>query len=162
VPALDEAGVGSSGSLRQKLEQHRSNAVCASCHDRMDTLGFGLENFDAIGRYRTHDGDFEIDSSGEMPSGERFVTPVELAGVLETQTTEFVRCLTEKLLTYSLGRGLERADRRTVDGVVARAAESENRFQTLIREIVESMPFQMRRGEAAAAAGASTEELARR
>jgi hypothetical protein len=147
VPSLDENGVGTSGSLRQKLEQHRSNPVCASCHQRMDTLGFGLENYDAIGRWRSEDGDFPIDSSGTMPDGETFNGPEEMTKVLEEQMPDFVRCLTEKMLTYSLGRGLERFDRRTVEGIVKRVGEEDNRFQALVHEIVESLPFTMRRGE---------------
>ena len=148
VPALDDSGVGSSGSLREKLEQHRANPVCASCHDRMDTLGFGLENYDAIGRWRTEDGDFPIDASGTLPSGETFEGPEGLTAVLETQIQDFVRCLSEKMLTYSLGRGLERYDRRTVDRIVKSVSEDDNRFQALVHEIVESLPFTMRRGEA--------------
>ncbi len=148
VPALDDSGVGSSGSLREKLEQHRANPVCASCHDRMDTLGFGLENYDAIGRWRSEDGDFPIDSSGTLPSGETFDGPEGLTAILESQIEDFVRCLTEKMLTYSLGRGLEQYDRRTLDRIVERVGEDDNRFQALVHEIVGSLPFTMRRGEA--------------
>ncbi|MCB1020730.1 MAG: DUF1592 domain-containing protein [Bryobacterales bacterium] len=146
VPALDD-GPQSTGSLRERLEQHRSNPVCASCHDRMDALGFGLENYDAIGRWRTEDGDYPIDSSGTLPSGETFEGPQGLTAVLETQMTDFARCLTEKMLTYSLGRGLERYDRRTIDQILKNVAADGNHFQTLVHEIVESLPFTMRRGE---------------
>ncbi|MEZ5365010.1 MAG: DUF1588 domain-containing protein [Bryobacterales bacterium] len=146
VPALDD-GRQATGSLRERLEQHRANPVCASCHDRMDALGFGLENYDAIGRWRTEDGDYPIDSSGTLPSGETFEGPQGLTAVLETQMTDFARCLTEKMLTYSLGRGLERYDRRTVDQILKNVAADGNHFQTLVHEIVESLPFTMRRGE---------------
>ena len=82
-----------------------------------------------------------------MPTGEEFVGPEQMTDVLKAQIPDFIRCLTEKMLTYSLGRGLERFDRRTVDGVIKRVGEDENRFQTLVHEIVESLPFTMRRGE---------------
>ena len=112
VPALDEASVGNSGSMRQQLEKHRSNPVCASCHSRMDVLGFGLENYDGIGKWRTADGKFNIDSSGTLPNGKSFTSPAELRVLLKDSLPEFARCLTEKMLTYSLGRGVERFDRR--------------------------------------------------
>ncbi|MFN3325829.1 MAG: DUF1592 domain-containing protein [Bryobacteraceae bacterium] len=147
VPALDEESVGSSGSLRQQLEKHRSNAVCASCHNRMDALGFGLENYDAIGQWRTMDGKFPVDSSGTLPNGKSFSSPAEMRIVLKDELSDFGRCMTEKMLTYALGRGLERYDRRTIEGIGRKLAESGYRFQTLIHEIVHSMPFQMRRGE---------------
>ena len=146
VPSLDE-GPQATGSLRERLEQHRANPVCASCHDRMDAIGFGLENYDAIGRWRTEDGGHPIDSSGTLPSGETFAGPEALTGVLETQMTDFARCLTEKMLTYSLGRGLERFERRTVDSIVKKVAADGNHFQTLVHQIVDSLPFTMRRGE---------------
>ena len=146
VPSLDE-GPQATGSLRERLEQHRANPVCASCHDRMDAIGFGLENYDAIGRWRTEDDGHSIDSSGTLPSGESFAGPEELTGVLETQMTDFARCLTEKMLTYSLGRGLERFDRRTVDSILETVEADGSRFQTLVHQIVDSLPFTKRRGE---------------
>lgn len=148
VPALDEESVGSAGSLRQQLEKHRSNAVCASCHSRMDVLGFGLENYDATGKWRTVDGKFPVDSSGTLPNGKSFTNPAEMRALLLTDLPDFTRCLTEKMLTYSLGRGLERYDRKTVENITRKLAASEYRFQTLIYEIVRSLPFQQRRGEA--------------
>ena len=147
VPALDEASVGTAGSMRQQLEKHRSNAVCASCHSRMDVLGFGLENYDATGKWRTADGKFNIDSTGTLPNGKSFANPAELRTLLKSDMSEFSRCLTEKMLTYSLGRGLERYDRKAVDEITRRLTESDYRFQTLIYEIVHSLPFQQRRGE---------------
>ena len=147
VPSLDEAAVGSAGSLRQQLEKHRSNAMCASCHSRMDVLGFGLENYDAIGRWRTKDGKFEIDSSGTLPNGKSFKGPDEMRKLLLADVPEFSRCLTEKMLTYSLGRGLERFDRRTLEDLNKKLAAADYRFQTLLFEIVKSLPFQQRRGE---------------
>jgi hypothetical protein len=147
VPALDEEAVGSAGSLRQQLEKHRSNAICASCHSRMDVLGFGLENYDAIGKWRTMDGKFPVDSSGTLPNGKSFTSPGELRVLLKDDMGEFARCITEKMLTYSLGRGLERYDRSTVKGLTTKLAAADFRFQTLVMEIVKSLPFQSRRGE---------------
>jgi len=147
VPSLDEEAVGNKGSLRQQLEQHRSNAICASCHARMDVLGFGLENYDAIGRWRTMDGKFPIDVSGTFPNGKSFTTPAGMRKLLVDNLQDFTRCITEKMLTYALGRGLERYDRRTVNGIVKAVATDEYKFQTLISEVVRSLPFQNRRGE---------------
>lgn len=147
VPALDESSVGNTGSLRQQLEKHRANAVCASCHNRMDTLGFGLENYDAIGRWRTMDGKFQVDSSGTFPNGKSFTTPAEMRTLLKDDIESFSRGLTEKMLTYALGRGLERYDRKTVEGINRTLAAGGYRFQTLIHEVVRSLPFQSRRGE---------------
>ena len=149
VPVLDEAAVGSTGSLRQQLEKHRSNPLCASCHSRMDVLGFGLENYDAGGKWRTLDGKFPVDSSGTLPSGKSFSSPAELRVLLKEELPDFARCLTEKMLTYSLGRGLEHYDRKTVDEINRKLAASGYRFQKLIQEIVQSLPFQSRRGETA-------------
>jgi hypothetical protein len=147
VPALDEEAVGSAVSLRQGLEKHRSNAVCSSCHSKMDPLGFGLENYDAIGKWRTMDGKFPVDASGVLPSGKTFSQPSEMREVLKEELPDFARCITEKLLTYALGRGLERYDKRTVDEITRKMAESGYRFQPLIHDIVRSLPFQSRRGE---------------
>jgi mono/diheme cytochrome c family protein len=147
VPNLDEEAVGNSGSLRQQLEKHRSNSVCASCHSRMDPLGFGLENYDAIGAWRTKDGKFDIDSGGTLPNGKSFTKPAELKTILLADKDEFTRCLAEKLLTYALGRGLERFDRPAVQSITRRTAAEGYRFSSLVLSIVESMPFRMRRGE---------------
>jgi hypothetical protein len=147
VANLDEEAVGNTGSLRQQLEQHRTNAICASCHSRMDPLGFGLENYDAVGSWRTADGKFAIDSAGVLPNGKSFTRPAELKAILKADKDEFTRCLTEKLLTYALGRGLERFDRPAVQSITRRTAAEGYRFSSLIRSIVESMPFQSRRGE---------------
>jgi len=147
VPALDEESVGNAGSMRQQLEKHRSNPTCASCHARMDVLGFGLENYDAIGRWRTADGKFPIDVGGTLPNGKSFATPAEMNELLNAELPEFARCLTEKILTYALGRGLERYDRRTVDEIQRKLAATGYRFETLVLETARSLPFQSRRGE---------------
>jgi mono/diheme cytochrome c family protein len=147
VPRLDEEKIGTAASLRQQLEAHRKNATCASCHVRMDPLGFGLENYDAIGAWRTQDGPFPIDASGKLPDGRAFAGPAELKQVLMGDKPVFAQALTDKMLTYALGRGLERADRRTVKAIAGRVAETDYRFSSLVLEIVNSLPFQMRRGE---------------
>ena len=147
VPNLDEAKVGSSASLRQQLEEHRKNTVCASCHARMDPLGFGLENFDAVGAWRTQDGKFPIDASGTLPDGRQFRGPQELKAILKADRDAFAHGITEKLLTYALGRGLERYDRPTMKKIAGRVAADNYRFSGLVLEIVQSLPFQMRRGD---------------
>jgi mono/diheme cytochrome c family protein len=149
VPPLDEQAVGTTTSLRKQMEAHRTNAICASCHSRMDPLGFALENYDAIGKWRTMDGSFPVDSSGVLAGGRKFSTPAEMRQILITQRLpEFSRTLTQKLLTYALGRGLERYDRPTVRDITTKVAASGYGFQTLVREVVRSLPFQSRRGEA--------------
>jgi mono/diheme cytochrome c family protein len=148
VPVLDEGAVGNTGTLRQQLEKHRSNPTCAACHNRMDVLGFGLENYDAIGRWRTMDGKFQIDVSGTFPNGKSFVSPAEMRTLLKGELPDFARCLTGKMLTYGLGRGLERYDRRTVNDITRKLEASGYQFQTLIYEVTKSLPFQSRRGEA--------------
>ncbi len=105
VPRLDESAVGKTTTLREQMEVHRKNPTCASCHRRMDPLGFGLENFDAIGEWRTVDGKFAVDPTGQLPDGRKFNGPVELAAILECRARAFTRALTSKLLTYALGRG---------------------------------------------------------
>jgi hypothetical protein len=144
VPPLDESKVGQSASLRQQMEAHRKSAVCASCHSRMDPLGFGLENFNAIGAWRTEDGNFPVDASGVLPDGRTFRTPAELKVLLKQDKDIFARALIEKLLIYALGRGLERYDRPTVGGITAQLPSGGYRFSTLVLGIVNSLPFQMR------------------
>jgi hypothetical protein len=147
VPNLDEAKAAQAASLRQQLEAHRTDPTCASCHARMDPLGFALENFDAIGRWRAEDAGAPIDASASLPDGRSFRGPSELRKALIQDREEFAACLTEKLLTYALGRGLERYDRPTVRRIVRRLPAGEYRFSSLVMEVVSSLPFQMRRGE---------------
>lgn len=147
VPDLKETKVASSATLRERLELHRADASCAVCHDRIDPLGFGLENYDAIGAWRTHDGEAPIDASGELPDGTTFNGPRELKRMLLGRSEEFTYCLTEKMLTYALGRGLERFDRNAVEAIRDDVARNDYRFSALVLGIVKSMPFQMRRGE---------------
>jgi hypothetical protein len=148
VPNLDESKIGVAGSVRQQFEAHRANPVCASCHMRMDPLGFALENYDAIGRWRTHEGKFPIDASGVMPDGRKFDGAAGMKQVLLGDRDQFARALTEKLLTYGLGRGLERYDRPAVQSICRRLQAKNYRFSALVLGIVESLPFQMRRGDA--------------
>src|SRR5207302_8285035 len=110
----------------------------------MDPLGFGLENFDAIGAWRTQDGKFPVDASGALPDGRSFQTPAELKALLKQDREAFVHGLVEKLLIYALGRGLERYDRPTVAAIAARLPSRDYRFSQLVLEIVKSLPFQMR------------------
>jgi mono/diheme cytochrome c family protein len=143
VPALDERPPGKSVSMRAQLEQHRANPNCASCHNRMDPLGFALENFDAIGRWRDNDGGLVIDSSGTLPDGRSFKGYKDLQTILKADPGAFTECLTEKLLTYALGRGLERGDRKAVRTIAQRVARANYRFSSLVLEIARSAPFQM-------------------
>jgi hypothetical protein len=145
VPNLDETKIGTAASMREQLEMHRKDPTCASCHRRMDPLGFGLENFDAVGAWRSADGKFPIDATGSLPDGRSFNGPEELRAILKADHQAFEQCLTAKLLTYALGRGLERYDKRTVSGIVSRLPEHEYRFSGLVLEIVNSLPFQSRR-----------------
>ncbi len=147
VPALDEKAVGTSMSQRQQMEAHRANAICASCHSRMDPLGFGLENFDAIGRWRTRDGKFDIDASGSLPDGKSFNGPGELKSYLAGQSAAFTEALTEKMLIYGLGRGLERPDKAVVKSIARRLSTDNYKFSSLVMGIAQSLPFQSRKGD---------------
>ena len=142
VPALDEAAVGAQRSMREQMEEHRKNPACASCHSRMDPLGFGLENFDAVGAWRTQDGKFAIDNTGLLPDGRSFTGPAGLSDLLVAEKDAFTRGLSEKLLTYALGRGLERFDRQVVNQIATAVAGNDYRFSTLVLQVVNSLPFQ--------------------
>ncbi len=148
VPELEEQanGPGSArGTLRQQMEQHRKDPACAVCHRKMDALGFGLEGFDAIGAFRTHEADgLPIDASGVLPTGQSFAGPAELKAVLRSKAAAFRRCLAEKLLTYAIGRGTEKADRFAVDEISDQAAMGGGTFSALALAIVKSDPFLMR------------------
>lgn len=145
VPNLSEEGIGTSVSVRQQLEKHRENPACASCHARMDPLGFALENFDAIGRWRTHDGKVPIDPAGALPDGRAIRGPVDLKRVLLEHKDDFTRGFTEALLTFALGRGVERYDRPALTAIGLRARNANYRFSSVVLGIVNSMPFQMKR-----------------
>ena len=149
VPALPDRGAGGRpASVRERLEQHRDNPVCASCHAPMDPLGFALENFDAIGKWRaTGAGGGPIDASGAFPDGTGFDGLAGLKAVLLSRHEQFVRTVTEKLATYALGRGLEHYDMPAVRRILREAAASDYTWSSLVLGIVESTPFQMRRSE---------------
>jgi len=147
VPPLDEKDIGVAVSHRAQLEAHRTNPICASCHNKMDPLGFGLENYDAVGRWRTKDGTIPIDATGTFPGGKTFSTPAELKVLLRSRMPQFTRSLAERMLTYALGRGVEPYDRLVVKELVARTAAGEYRIQALVQAIVASVPFEERRGE---------------
>lgn len=130
--------------LRERLEIHRSKPMCASCHSRMDPLGFALENFDGIGQWRSSDGKHKIDTRAELSTGEKFNGPTELKKILLQRKEQFARCLAEKMLTYGLGRGLDYYDRCAVDDIVTAMTKENYRFSGMVRAIVHSEPFQRR------------------
>jgi hypothetical protein len=147
IPPLEDANAGGGRSAREQLERHRSSPACAACHRNMDPLGFGLENYDAIGRWREQDGKFPVDVTGTLPDGQKFSTPGQMRTLLVSQLPQFSRTLSEKMLTYALGRGLKPFDRRAVDTIQRAVAADGYRFQTMVREVVHSLPFRSRRGE---------------
>jgi hypothetical protein len=147
VPQLDEAAVGTSMSLRQQMEKHRTNTICASCHARMDPLGFGLENFDAIGRWRDKDGAFPVDPSGTLPDGKTFNGPDQLKDILVANRDAFTQGMAEKMMIYALGRGLDSSDRPAVRAVAQQVAQNRYRISSMVLGIVNSVPFQQRKGD---------------
>jgi hypothetical protein len=133
--------------MRQRMEQHRANPACAVCHRSMDPLGFSLENFDGLGRWRdtTGPGSGPIDSSGVLPDGTKFDGPVGLRKVLMSKRDMFVETLTERLLVYALGRGAEEYDRPVIRKIVREASAHGQRWSDIILGIAKSAPFQMRK-----------------
>ena len=161
VPSLKENAVGSKTvlSMRAQMEEHRRNPACASCHKVMDPIGLALENFDAVGRWRAsepwmltvedqkwrpNEANAAIDAAGALPDGTPFVGPAGLKQALLAHPEQFVTTLTEKLMIYALGRGVEAYDRPAIRQVVRRAAANDQRFSSLVMGIVTSVPFQMR------------------
>jgi hypothetical protein len=146
IPALEDSGkkiAGRAPTVRESMVLHRSVASCAACHARMDPLGLALENFNALGRWRDKERAEPIDASGKLISGERFAEIKELKKILVNgHRREFYRCLTEKLLTYALGRGLESYDVGTVDTIVEKIEGVDGHASALIAGIIESTPFQ--------------------
>jgi hypothetical protein len=145
VPQLEEDAVGSAKNLREQLEKHRASAACASCHSRLDPLGFSLENFDGVGRYRAEEGGSPIDASGSMTNGTTVTGPAGLKKVILDRKDEFVEVMAGKLLTYALGRGLEYYDQPALRQIRREMAADNERFSSLVLEVVNSVPFQMRR-----------------
>jgi mono/diheme cytochrome c family protein len=150
VPALRENGEGAKPTtVRERIEAHRANPVCASCHAQMDPLGFALENFDAVGKFRTVDAEAKtpIDASGTLIDGQKFDGPAEFRRLLLTRQGDFVRTVTEKLMTYALGRGVEYYDMPVVRQILRDAAAHGNRWSAIVEGIVSSAPFQYRQAQ---------------
>ena len=148
VPELAAAQKASpTATLKEQLALHRENASCAICHRQMDPLGLGLENFDAVGRWREKDDGQVIDPEGSLPNGDKFKSPLELIQVLGGRKEDFHRALAGKMLTYATGRGLQYYDRCAVDDIIKNMRKSENRFSALVTEIVLSEPFRKKRGD---------------
>jgi mono/diheme cytochrome c family protein len=145
VPSLDDAKNGKKMTVREQMELHRKNPVCASCHTKMDPLGFSLENYDAVGKWRTGYAGSVVDASAVLPDGTKFEGPKGLQDILLSRKDQFVEALTERLMTYALARGVESYDMPAVRAVRAQAAKDDFRMQTIILGIVQSVPFSMRR-----------------
>jgi len=141
---LEEEKAGASSSTREMLERHRSNPACASCHSRMDPLGFSLENFDAIGQWRTTDGDAPIDASGVLLDGTKIDGPASLRAALLADREQFVKTVAGKLLSYAIGREIDYADAPAVRSIVRASAVDDYRWSSVILAVVKSVPFQMR------------------
>ncbi|MEJ6729168.1 MAG: DUF1592 domain-containing protein [Akkermansiaceae bacterium] len=144
IPSLDDVSVDASLSMRDKLAKHRADPACASCHDRMDPVGFALESFDAVGRWRDFENGAAIDISGGLPDGRTVTGLAELEEGLLEKPHLFARTISEKLLTFALGRGLEAHDAPAIREIVRRAAQDEYHFSAIILGITESVPFQQR------------------
>jgi len=145
IPSLNEDVKSQKMTMRERMEQHRTNPVCASCHKMMDPLGFALENFDGLGRWREVTGHSKIDASGEMPDGTKFSGPSGLRGILLSKRDAFLETFTERLLTYALGRGVEHYDQPAIREIVRESADDNHSWSAIILEIVRSAPFQQRK-----------------
>lgn len=143
----DDKKILSTKDLRKRMEAHRSKPDCKSCHARMDPIGFGMENYDAIGRWRTADDGTAIDSSGVLPDGKKFAGPAQLKGILMGRQDQFVRTLADRLLTYGIGRGLDHSDDCHLTTIVQAAKANGTRFQSLVVSVVQSDPFRKRSSE---------------
>jgi len=145
VPPLDDTKI--EGSLRQRMELHRKNPVCATCHSQIDPLGFALENFDAVGQFRATDGGAPVNPSGKLVDGTEFNGPASFRKALLTRGEAFRSTLAQNLLTYALGRGVETSDRPAVREILRHSGAAGDRWSSLVLAIVKSQPFQMRRAE---------------
>jgi hypothetical protein len=142
VPALKDAGEeGQPRSIRDRMEAHRRNPACAPCHARMDPLGFSLENYDALGKWRTESDGVPVEVAASLPDGFRFEGPSGLRALLVSHSDDFVRTFTERLLSYALGRVLESSDQPAIRQIAREAAAQDNRWSGLIMAIVRSTPF---------------------
>jgi len=145
IPALKEPEEGQKPrTMREQMAEHRTNPVCASCHKVMDPIGFALENFDAVGAWRTREAGGPIDASGQLADGTKVDGVVTLRNAVLSRPEVFVGTMTEKLLIYALGRGLSYADMPVVRVIVRDAARNDYRFSSLVLGVINSMPFQMR------------------
>jgi hypothetical protein len=142
-PSSDRAGAEQ--TMRQRMEEHRANPACASCHKMMDPIGFAMENFDGIGKWRLTESGQKVDASGVLVDGTKIASLTDLRQALVRYSPQFLRTLTEKLMTYGLGRGVESADMPVVRAIVHDAERNQYRFSSLILGIVKSEPFQMNR-----------------
>jgi hypothetical protein len=145
VPDLGSTTKGKALTIREQMQAHATNAVCASCHTKMDPFGFSLENYDAIGGWRDKDAGRLLDVSAVLPDGTKFEGPAGLQNVLLSRKDQFVEAFTERLMTYALGRGVEAYDMPAVRIVRDTAKENDYRMQSIILAIVQSTPFAMRR-----------------
>ncbi len=146
-PLKDNGSAGKVLTMRERMAEHRANPPCAGCHKLMDPVGFSLENFDAVGRWRTKDEGTPVDASGNLPDGIQFAAASGLRQALLSRPELFVTTMTEKLLTYALGRGPEYYDAAAVRKIVRDASSNDDRFSSLILGIVKSTPFEMRRSQ---------------
>jgi mono/diheme cytochrome c family protein len=166
VPDLKDNGVnGRVLTMRERMAEHRANPVCASCHARMDPIGFALENFDATGAWRTKDDDgSKVDASGALPDGTKFEGPGGLRSLLMAHPDRFIAAMSDKLLTYALGRSLGWSDEATLRKITRDAAKTNYKFSSMVMEIVKSVPFQMRQAgqqNVAAASGVEQRQASR-
>ena len=145
VPPLDAVPGGAKLTLREQMEIHRKSPICASCHSKMDPLGFSLENFDAVGAWRTTTAGKPVDPSGVLPDGTKFAGPTGLQGILLARKDQFVEAFTERLMVYALGRGVDAANQPAIRAIRAAAAKDDYRFDDIVLGIVQSIPFTMRR-----------------
>ncbi|MEZ6143066.1 MAG: DUF1592 domain-containing protein [Zavarzinella sp.] len=147
-PLKEDSAAVAAASLRERMIEHRKNPACANCHVKMDDMGFAFENFDAVGGFRTKDGNFDIDPAGILPDGQKFANPNELKTILKGKQDLITHNLAEKMLIYAIGRGTDWYDKRSLDQIVRTTASKEHRFSALVGAIVQSDPFRLRRGSA--------------
>ena len=134
-------------TLREKLLRHREDPTCASCHQRIDPLGFSLENYNAIGKWRDEEAGVPIDSTGVLPDGKQVSGPIALKEVILSRKEDFIRHMTTKMLTYALGRGIQFYDEPEIEKISAAVAKDDYKIQTLVSEIVKSYPFLNKRNQ---------------
>ena len=151
IPTLKESNTLEPSSLRERLAIHRQNPACASCHDKMDPIGFSLENYDAVGRWREFEGTLDIDSGGMFPDGKVISSVNELEQAILSRPQVFVRTLTEKMMTFALGRAVESFDGPAIRRIEATAAKNDYRISSIVMGIVLSDPFRYRLSESSGA-----------